>query len=757
MTGPYASQAREYWSKSWQNPIPVKGKSHPVSGFTGYDGANVKWTDLEKWIAGHGGLNIGLRALAWVGIDVDDYEDKSGARGLEAAQKELGELPPTWSSTSRGQGQAARIHFFRVPFDADLARSEKRFNDRFGQDVDIIHRTHRYAIVAPSIHPLTGQQYRWYSPDGEPSDEIPARADIADLPEAWLDFLMNKAAAEPEPDDFFDGAGKGSWSRTSAERAIAEKLDAIKAMDRHSKVNEVLGGAARFVGRFVPTLLSEDEAASKLVAALDRNAWHSDAWNVANGKNWTGKTVIGAALANGMAEPFEVEPEPVIGGPEMVGGTLAAPGDPMAVARELHARMTIPRAWWRGDFYTWEGTRYDLTEVSVIERWLYRQTEDARYLVADAKGDMVPKKWAPTKKKISDLTHALGVGVLQRQGEDEKCIATTNGVLKLTGRELVGHRPERFNLTSLPFAYDAGAQCPAWQAFLDQVLPDDRQAQDFLGEWFGYVLSGRTDQQKMAALIGERRSGKGTIARVLGAMLGQESVAGLDLNLVAGNFGLENLIGKTLAVSGDVRWHSRNVGDAVPVLLGVIGEDAISIHRKNRTAWTGRLGVRFMLMSNETPTFSDRSGALGGRMIYVKFAQSFYGREDTSLTDKLLSELPGILNWAMDGLERLNGRGRFTEPESGMTEADAVRRLSDPMGAFLEDWCVIGPDESISLDHLYLKYQDWCASEGRTRDSTTKEIFSRDLRSKVPGMDVKRKREDGKFIRMLHGVGSTAL
>jgi hypothetical protein len=58
--------------------------------------------------------------------------------------------------------------------------------------------------------------------------------------------------------------------------------------------------------------------------------------------------------------------------------------------------------------------------------------------------------------------------------------------------------------------------------------------------------------------------------------MGQENVAGLDLNLLPGNFGLENLINKSLAISGDVRWHSRHVGDAVPILLQIIGEDAVT-------------------------------------------------------------------------------------------------------------------------------------------------------------------------------------
>jgi putative DNA primase/helicase len=441
---------------------------------------------------------------------------------------------------------------------------------------------------------------------------------------------------------------------------------------------------------------------------------------------------------------------------ETTGGRLPAPSQPLAVARELVARMIKPRSWWRGDFYLWQGTRWDPIEVSVIEHWIYQQAEHAKYLFVDAKGVESMKPWAPSKKRVGDVAHALGVGVLQRFGEADHALATTNGVLDVATRTLLPHSPKRFNLFSLPFAYDPHAEAPTWAAFLESVLPQDQQAKDFLAEWFGYVLSARTDQQKMAALIGERRSGKGTVARVLTAMAGQPNVAGLDLNLLPGNFGLENLIGKALAISGDVRWHSRNVGDAVPILLQVIGEDTVTVHRKNRTSWNGRLGARFMLMSNDTPTFSDRSGALGGRMIYVKFEQSFYGREDVSLTDKLLDELPGILNWALDGLDRLDGRGRFTEPDSGQAEAEAVRRLSDPIGAFLEDWCHLGPDRTIPLDVLFLRYKAWCESEGRTKDTTTKEIFSRDLRSKVPGLVAKRERIQGRQTRILYGVGCDA-
>lgn len=589
-------------------------------------------------------------------------------------------------------------------------------------------------------------------------DLKPSRAKTAPAPAATAAIDDDLAAFGDEPAD---------WTAAEATKLIAQQARAV-AEAKEGEINNTLGGAARVLGRFMAGgFLEEGHAVGILMDALAEGGVHRDSWNVANGKDWTAATVIAAGLANGAQEPWTVDqppetpedaPEPAVvaaAEPEKTGGTLSSPTDPMAVARELHARMTRPRAWWRGDFYEWTGTHWTVQDEAVMTRWLYRMTETATYVTKDGKGEDETRKWAPTKKKIGDLSHALGMGVLQRIGEADQCIATTNGVLEIKGRALVPHKPERFNLSSLPFAYDPHAACPAWLGFLDQVLPGDDQAQDFLAEWFGYVLSGRTNQQKMAALIGKRRSGKGTVARVLGAMVGQAATAGLDLNLAAGTFGIENLIGRSLAISGDVRWQSKNIGDAVPILLGVIGEDVITVHRKNRTSWTGKLGVRFMLMSNETPTFSDRSGALGGRMVYLKFDQSFYGREDIELTDKLLEEMPGILNWALDGLDRLDGRGRFTEPASGQAEADSVRRLSDPIGAFIEDWCEIGPDESITLDYLYLKYRNWCESEGRTRDSTTKEIFSRDLRGKVEGLEVKRARAGGQQIRMLYGISTS--
>jgi len=556
-------------------------------------------------------------------------------------------------------------------------------------------------------------------------------------------------------DDLFDDAtGERRFTQEQAKDFVRRERTKLAALT--SGYNNGINAFAMACAHF-PWLVTREQCAKHVIKALGP----STGWTEADADDRAAIDSAYKATEAGRSW-IAVETEEEAGTDVATGEILPPPGQPLQVARHLIKLLpasdgTPHTAWWRDDFYHWTGAHWEPKETPEIEQWLYRQTGDAVYLMPARREGEDPARtpWAPTRQKIANLAHAMGVGELQRTGEAEQVLAARNGVV--AGRKLVPHTPRRFNLFSLPFDYDPEAEAPAWQVFLDQVLPQDQQAQDFLGEWFGYVLSGRTEQQKMAALIGKKRSGKGTIGRVLGALLGKDHVSGLNLGTLSGTFGLEPFIGAALAVASDVRWHSRSIGDAVQILLEVSGEDHVTVPRKNKSAWKGRLGVRFMLMSNDTPTFSDRSGALVDRMLYVSFKQSFFGREDTGLTEKLMGELPGILNWALDGLERLDARGCFTQPESGRDEMEATRRLADPIGAFVEDWCEIGPDKSIDLGHLYVKYRNWCDTQGRTKDTTTLEIFSRDLRKKIDGLTSKRTRDQGKFVTVLHGIGSEAI
>lgn len=399
-----------------------------------------------------------------------------------------------------------------------------------------------------------------------------------------------------------------------------------------------------------------------------------------------------------------------------IGLTLAAPSEPLKVARQLAGRYPGELTWWRGSYYTWTGQHWVPEGDDAVVQWLYQATESAIYNGKDSKGEDRTMAWAPTRKKVGDLEHALSRGVLQRTGEDVRGMILSNGVLE-DGR-LLPHSPLRFNLTSLPFAYDKDAVPEEWLKFLESSLPGDETGHAFLQEWFGYVLSGRTDHQMMASLVGASRSGKGTIVRVLEAMLGAGNTIGVTLNDLASEYGMGNLIGRSLATISEPKWASRAAGEVVEPLLRITGNDSIRANRKYQQPWTGHLGVRFMILSNETPRLINRSGALANRMTHLRFGVSFAGREDIGLEDRLLAELPGILNWSLAGLERLTEQGRFTRPESHGAVDARFREYADPDADFLEQMCVLGEDLTVTQDDLYHVYRAWCDRMGRTKDST---------------------------------------
>ena len=222
-------------------------------------------------------------------------------------------------------------------------------------------------------------------------------------------------------------------------------------------------------------------------------------------------------------------------------------------------------------------------------------------------------------------------------------MACRNGLLHLPKRRLYPHSPAFFTVNAVDYDYDMSAKAPAeWLRLLEVLWPHDAEAIATLQEMFGLLLTGDTRQQKAFLIVGPKRSGKGTIARLLTALLGADNVAGPTLSGLGQNFGLAPLIGKPLAIISDARLSGRADQQIIAErLLAITGEDALTIDRKYQAAWTGRLPTRFLILTNELPRLADASGALASRFVVLTLRQSFYGKEDQGLTERLLKNCPG--------------------------------------------------------------------------------------------------------------------
>ncbi len=116
-------------------------------------------------------------------------------------------------------------------------------------------------------------------------------------------------------------------------------------------------------------------------------------------------------------------------------------------------------------------------------------------------------------------------------------------------------------------------------------------------------------------------------------------------------------------------------------------------------------------------------------MAYVAFHHSFLGREDLGLQDRLMGELPGILNWALDGLDRLDKQGGFFTQSSASEDLRAeVDRDSSPVTAWVEDRCVLDLEAEFTLDALLTLYLDWMKHEHMAFTPSAAR-FSRDLQA----------------------------
>lgn len=444
------------------------------------------------------------------------------------------------------------------------------------------------------------------------------------------------------------------------------------------------------------------------------------------------------------------------------GERMPSPNSPMACARVLAAEYVHDDRpslrHWRGSWTEWNGSRWLEMETASIRAQLYKRLEGCHYLNKD--GEAVG--WLPNKPKIAHLLEAMAAVLYLPEvinpptwiapTEDDPtgpAVACANGILDVGTRHLRAPTPRYFNTVAVPFDYQPSPPiAQRWLAFLRDLWPDDPEAIDCLQEWFGYVLSGRTDLHKMLLMVGPTRSGKGTIARVLTRLVG--TVAAPTLLSLAGDFGMASLIGKGLCIIPDARIDRRSSQVVVERLLSISGEDTIEINRKYRDTWTGKIGARVMILSNELPELGDESGAIGNRFILLPMLNSFLGRENTLLLDELETELPAILIWALDGLARLTEHGRLTAPASAVEVIRTMSDLVSPISVFLRDKCESGPDESATLDSVWGAWKRWC--EENSVSTGTKQSFGKKLSAARPAVQVVRMGSDGERTRAYRGL-----
>lgn len=429
------------------------------------------------------------------------------------------------------------------------------------------------------------------------------------------------------------------------------------------------------------------------------------------------------------------------------GGRVLDPDYPQAVAQEFlrgqyrdgKGRRTLH--FFAENFYAFTGICYRPRRNGAMRAEIYAWLGDA--LCEDGEPFPVDDRIAD---KVMDALRAecfvdtdiMPSWVTSKKVPVSDVVVFENGILVMSEyiadptSPLRKHTPELLTVAALPFKFDPTASCPRWRAFLAQVFPKDPTAIRALKQWFGLNLVPDMSQHKVVLLLGVPRGGKGTIGRVLHGLLGPHSVATPSITSLANRFGMVSLVGKLAAIFFDAH-IGREAMVAMERIKSISGEDPIEIEKKFGDANTVQPSTRITIIANEMPNFSDTSGAVADRLIIFNCTESFAKNPDLTLGDALKAELPGILNWAIEGLIDLRQSGRLLQPTSGQELLDEFRRLASPVRSFVEDCCELDPCASTPTGGLSAAYNTWAELNGHMRMAI--ETFGARLRAAYPRLE----------------------
>jgi len=326
-----------------------------------------------------------------------------------------------------------------------------------------------------------------------------------------------------------------------------------------------------------------------------------------------------------------------------------------------------------------------------------------------------------------------------------------SGLLNMKTLEVKEHAPDYPSLIQIPVFYESKYDAPAISKFLTEILkPEDI---NLILEFFGYCLLRGLSIQKAVLFVGEGANGKSTLIELLRAFLGKNNCSSVSLQeLEEDKFKKAELFGKLANLSSDIPSKGLHHVGTFKMLTG---GDKITAERKFGHPFQFTNFAKLVFSTNRPPKiFNEDTLALWRRFIIIDFPNIIpEDKQDKHLLEKLTmpSELAGLLNLALKGLQRLLSNGAFSYDKATEDIAEHYTILSDPVLSFVNDCCELEPEAITEKDDLYEAFTSY--SQDRNIPLISKESFGRNLRNS-PSLHIgtTRTREDGQRPYAWRGI-----
>jgi P4 family phage/plasmid primase-like protien len=367
--------------------------------------------------------------------------------------------------------------------------------------------------------------------------------------------------------------------------------------------------------------------------------------------------------------------------------------------------------------YVSSGQNYYMYEKGI---WIYVDYNNLSRKLREILHSLLPDIW--TSNLEASYMEALKVEAprVESLDSDKGYINLENGMLSLNDFQLIPHDKSYYSSIRVPIIYNSTASCPQFMRFLSDIFEGDKDRIALIGEVLGYCITAENQAHKAILFFGRGSNGKSVLADVLANLCGIENVSSVPLQELDNAFARYELVDKlvNLATENEVSKDGLNT----QYFKSIVSGDPIRVEKKYEQGFTYKPFCKLVFALNNLPYSRDKSFGFERRLLIVPFNRTFSKDErDPRLIDKLKMELPGILNFALEGLKRLRKNNYEFSSSKAVDEAvEEYTETLNPLRRFVLEKIVSTKSQLDKVSHqsLVIAYDTWCMENGHSSGQT---------------------------------------
>lgn len=307
-------------------------------------------------------------------------------------------------------------------------------------------------------------------------------------------------------------------------------------------------------------------------------------------------------------------------------------------------------------------------------------------------------------------------------------------------KQLRPHNSADFLTYQLSFEYNPTAQAPQFQAYLDKVLPE-QELQQVLAEYLGWVFvrhsSGKLKLERALVLYGSGANGKSVFFDITRALFGKDSFSSFNPESLTDKLGYnraaleDKLVNYASEISGKLESdYFKQMVSGEPVSARALYQNPITLTNY----------AKFIFNCNELPKTVEQTDGFFRRWLIVPFRYTVpKAEQDVELAKKIIkSELAGVFNWALAGLDRLLAQRAFTFCDVCNEAEQQFKIDTDSVAQFLQEQGYIkSTTTNVGLQKFYSYYSTFCVESGFQR------VNLNNFRKRLEGMGFDIRRRNG--------------